>query len=43
MNDQENDDPHISTWFLAHPDHILQTTSQSIADDITITQLENAI
>ena len=40
---QENDDSHTSTLFLAHPDHILQMTSQSIADDITVTRLENDI
>ena len=40
MNDSENDGPHTSTpyMYLARPDHIPQMTSQSIADEITITR-----
>ena len=38
MHDEENNDPHTSTSFLARPYHILQMTSQSIAADVTITQ-----
>ena len=38
MNDEENDDPHTSTPFLARPYHILQMTSQSIAADVAFTQ-----
>ena len=38
MNDDENDDLHTSTQCLTRSIYILLMTSQSIANDVTITR-----